>query len=560
MLIINRIPLRARTIAWVSSIALFSSHGTSIAADNYEAIDEEVLRVWTARYSDYIGLAYYKLEDFINRKAETSPDWTNSDIPPAETGWDKNWTKIDLKARYCDQTLIVYIGGGSIMGIYDDQHRRIQTSPAERSQGKWGSMRKPSLQWLVEGQIEPNDDWPTVVLPACMVEAYGKSFPSGRAAMAGYVKDRNLEKFKQDTYETRTEPCGENKHGTETTYRRSKKVGINWRGQPVGTPVYGKWEVMVDTCRDDFTSQENFFTECTWYEGSPHNKQMTGSNFWTRQKTVTAAGIVYGDPVFGSSTCWDQSATTTAPLLPDPKENTVDTTETQTVGCSSGFTGSITQSRTISTKTTTFAWNQKPVVSVEYSAWSDTSNSCTMIVASNGSAGRGEGSGGATSVDTNNDGIGDSPMGTKGDVVDGHPQQSPPGTGQGGSDGGARVICTQLYSLGLLSLEDYLRDLAFTHTHLTQAHIDGYHYWAIHVVRTMRREDMHGKLTVKLSRYIAQARANDIAFIVGASERYDWAGRVFRLVGEPLCYLIGRLVGKQDWQQLYQENSQGGKL
>ncbi|MCP4537539.1 MAG: hypothetical protein GY832_10365, partial [Chloroflexi bacterium] len=205
------------------------------------------------------------------------------------------------------------------------------------------------------------------------------------------------------------------------------------------------------------------------------------------------------------------------------------------------------------------------VVSVEYSAWSDTSNSCTMIVASNGSAGRGEGSGGATSVDTNGDGIGDSPMGTPGDVVDGHASpglagnNNPAGKGDGGS-GSSRVICTHLHRLGLLSLEDYQRDLAFTHTHLTQAHIDGYHYWAIHVVRTMRRKDSFGKLTVKLSRYIAQARANDIAFIVGASKRRDWVGRAFRLVGEPLCYLIGRFVDKQDWQQLYQENSQGVKL
>jgi hypothetical protein len=38
---------------------------------------------------------------------------------------------------------------------------------------------------------------------------------------------------------------------------------------------------------------------------------------------------------------------------------------------------------------------------------------------------------------------------------------------------------------------------------------------------------------------------------MGLRRRGDWRGKLVRLLGEPLCWLIGSLIGEQDWRSLY---------
>ena len=71
------------------------------------------------------------------------------------------------------------------------------------------------------------------------------------------------------------------------------------------------------------------------------------------------------------------------------------------MGCPSGLTGQIETARQQITTTTTYPWDEEPLVTVDYTNWSETSNTCARDIASEGGAeGGGEG-GGATP--TNNE-------------------------------------------------------------------------------------------------------------------------------------------------------------
>ena len=122
--------------------------------------------------------------------------------------------------------------------------------------------------------------------------------------------------------------------------------------------------------------------------------------------------------------------------------------------------------------------------------------------------------------------------------------------GIGGFIGGAiggRVICNELQRQGVMSRQDVLLDYRFTRDHLTPQHVNGYHVWAVHVVKQMRK----GK-GVKMWRHLAQHRANEIAFIYGKRDKPDYLGKIYRKILEPICWSVGFFCEKTDWSVLYQ--------
>jgi hypothetical protein len=111
---------------------------------------------------------------------------------------------------------------------------------------------------------------------------------------------------------------------------------------------------------------------------------------------------------------------------------------------------------------------------------------------------------------------------------------------------GGRVICNELVRQGLLDRRSVILDYKFTRERLTPQHVNGYHVWAIHVVKRLRK----GK-GVKLWKHIASHRANEIAYIYGERDAPDYLGKVYRHIGEPACWLIGAFCKKTDWSILY---------
>lgn len=117
----------------------------------------------------------------------------------------------------------------------------------------------------------------------------------------------------------------------------------------------------------------------------------------------------------------------------------------------------------------------------------------------------------------------------------------------GGALGG-RVICNELMKQGFMSKEDVILDYRFTRDYLTPQHVNGYHLWAVWVVKQMRKGRM-----VSFWKYIAQSRANEIAYIYGRRDKPDYVGKVVRTIGEPVCWFFGLFCKKTDWSTLYNE-------
>ena len=115
-----------------------------------------------------------------------------------------------------------------------------------------------------------------------------------------------------------------------------------------------------------------------------------------------------------------------------------------------------------------------------------------------------------------------------------------------GSIVGGRVICNELYNQGLITKRQLLNDYKFTKDYLTPAHVNGYHLWALWMVKQMRK----GKY-VKFWKHVVLRRSNEIAYIYGERDTPDYLGKVYRKIFEPICWLLGKFCKETDWSVLY---------
>ena len=115
-----------------------------------------------------------------------------------------------------------------------------------------------------------------------------------------------------------------------------------------------------------------------------------------------------------------------------------------------------------------------------------------------------------------------------------------------GASIGGRVICNELRRLNLMTTEDILTDYFYTHKYLTSIHVKGYHIWAINVVKSMRK----GKY-VKFWHHIANHRLNHIKYLLGKKDKPDYLGKIYKIIGESICYGLGLFCKKTDWSILY---------
>ena len=115
-----------------------------------------------------------------------------------------------------------------------------------------------------------------------------------------------------------------------------------------------------------------------------------------------------------------------------------------------------------------------------------------------------------------------------------------------GSIIGGRVICNELMRQGLLTRKQVILDYRFTRDYLTPTHVNGYHVWAVWMVKQMRK----GKF-VKFWKHVAGHRANEIAYIYGERDKPDYLGKVYRKILEPTCWVVGKFCKVTDWSVLY---------
>ena len=115
-----------------------------------------------------------------------------------------------------------------------------------------------------------------------------------------------------------------------------------------------------------------------------------------------------------------------------------------------------------------------------------------------------------------------------------------------GSIIGGRVICNELMRQGLLTRKQVILDYRFTRDYLTPTHVNGYHVWAVWMVKQMRK----GKF-VKFWKHVAGHRANEIAYIYGERDKPDYLGKVYRKILEPTCWVVGKFCKETNWSVLY---------
>ena len=329
--------------------------------------DERVYRTEALAHAGAVEAAWRRLETFILEESASAAAWPGA-VPPAGTGWQASWTLRGLEARYCDDVLLVYLAPETLKGTGND-HRAVHAAPHA-----YGDGRKPVLHWLENGVAEGGAGRGTVTLPACLSEAArGGPLPSGRAALAGEVRDPFLNTTDRVTRERREDPCPDGTHGEGRTLVREVTQEHDGRGDPAGAPVEGPWEVSIDLCRADYSQWEHYTLACHWDAGPPHNRRMEGREVWRRLRTVTAQGETLGTPEFVSTSCWTGDALP-APPAPEIVETSHD--ETKSGSCPPGHVGSIGYRRTVTLRSTRFPWDEAPVTQTIRLPWVVESDDC----------------------------------------------------------------------------------------------------------------------------------------------------------------------------------------
>ena len=430
--------LRARMLAGASAlaIAIAISIGAAMVSETLPAAEqgyeaEQVYRQEALAHARAIAEAWRRLEDHVQHRSVAATAWTGS-VPPAETGWLDAWTGRGVRARYCDDILLVYMEPAALKGVGRDQ-RSVQVAPHLYAEGNL-----PALHWLEGGSATGSAGRATLGLPACLSDAsFGGPLPSGRAALAGVVRDPHLQRRERVSHERTVEDCPAGSHGDGRTMTREVRQAHDGRGDAVGDPVVGSWQVLIDDCRADYTEWEHYTLDCSWFAGPPHNREMTGREIWRREKTVTADGIEWGTPEFVSTSCWEGRT----PALPEAQISETVRTENTTGACPAGYTGTRVLTRTVTERSTQWPWDAAPIVQDIPGNWIADDAGCSQAVRPpidddpfipGGPSGTGTGPGGGQCGTTGpSDGGGDGPGdGTCSGTGVG------PGSGGGGSGGG----------------------------------------------------------------------------------------------------------------------------
>ena len=367
--------LRARVLAGASMLALAAATMALAPSATVPAVasaddSEGVYRQEALAHARAISEAWRRLEDHILRRSAAATVWTGS-IPPAGTGWLDTWTERGVRARYCDDMLLVYMEPASLKGVGRDQ-RAVQVAPH-----LYAPDELAALHWLAGGVAEGTAGRAGVTLPACLGEAsFGGSLPPGRAALAGAVRDPHLELRDRIAHERTEVACPTGSHGGGRTMTREVRQAHDGRDDAVGDPDAGAWQVLIDDCRADYTEWEHYTLPCEWDAGPPHNRRMQGQEIWRREKTVTADGTAWGTPEFVSTSCWEGRT----PALPQAEVSETVRTETSSRGCAAGFTGTVALSRTVTTRSTRWPWDAQPVVQDIPGNWIADESGCQPVV------------------------------------------------------------------------------------------------------------------------------------------------------------------------------------
>ena len=105
---------------------------------------------------------------------------------------------------------------------------------------------------------------------------------------------------------------------------------------------------------------------------------------------------------------------------------------------------------------------------------------------------------------------------------------------------GGTVICTELYKQNLMSKEDHRLSWNFTIDNFSDTHINGYWYWAVPMVKLMKKN----KLITKFWNHVMSNRTKDIKWRLKKG-KFNLLGRLYSMLIENGSYVVGKLIFKK---------------
>ena len=105
---------------------------------------------------------------------------------------------------------------------------------------------------------------------------------------------------------------------------------------------------------------------------------------------------------------------------------------------------------------------------------------------------------------------------------------------------GGTVICTELYRQNLMSKEDHRLSWNFTVNNFSDTHINGYWYWAVPMVKLMKKN----KLVTKFWNHVMSNRTKDIKWRLKKG-KFNLLGRLYSMLIENGSYIVGKLISKK---------------
>ena len=105
------------------------------------------------------------------------------------------------------------------------------------------------------------------------------------------------------------------------------------------------------------------------------------------------------------------------------------------------------------------------------------------------------------------------------------------------SDALGTVICTELYRQNLMSREDHKLSWNFTINNFSETHINGYWYWAVPMVKLMKKN----KLITKFWNHVMSNRTKDIKWRLNKG-KFNLLGRLYSILIENGSYVIGKII------------------
>lgn len=110
---------------------------------------------------------------------------------------------------------------------------------------------------------------------------------------------------------------------------------------------------------------------------------------------------------------------------------------------------------------------------------------------------------------------------------------------------GGSVICTELYKQKLMSKEDHRLSWNFTIDNFSDTHINGYWYWAVPMVKVMKKN----KLVTKFWNHVMSNRTKDIKWRLKKG-KFNLLGRLYSILIENGSYAVGKLICKNSKEVL----------